>query len=74
MSDLDKMKLMQQMGVVLQKEKTIENSIEAFPERKYEFLDQRLSVNAEKRQVIQTLKDYEKQTQTQRCIAVYAQF
>lgn len=74
MSDLDKMKLMQQMGVVLQKEKTIEKSIEAFPERKYEFLDQRLSVNAEKRQVIQTLKDYEKQTQTQRCIAVYAQF
>jgi hypothetical protein len=74
MSDLDKMKLMQKMAVVLQKEKTIEKSIEAFPERKYEFQEERLTVNAEKREVIQILKDYEKQSQTQHCIAVYAQF
>lgn len=62
MSDLDKMKLMQKMGVVLQKEKTIQKSIEAFPERKYEFQEERLTVMAEKREVIQILKDYEKQS------------
>jgi hypothetical protein len=37
MSDLDKMKIMQQMGVVLQKEKILEKSTEAYPDRKYEF-------------------------------------
>jgi hypothetical protein len=52
MSDLDRMKLLQRIGVVIQKEKIIQASIEAYPERKYEFQEEQLTINAEKKTVL----------------------
>ena len=59
LSDFGRMQILLKMEAVLRREKVIEHSILAYPEMKYEFMEEQLTINGTRRDLIRQMQEYD---------------
>ena len=59
-SNMGRIQLVKKMAEVMQREKMVQNAIETYPERKYDFMDELLTINGVKKEVLAQITEWDR--------------
>ena len=73
-SNMGRMQLVKRMAEVMQREKMVQKAIEAYPERKYDFMEEMLTINGVKKELVAQITEWDRENINQKFVVGYAQF
>ena len=73
-STMGRMQLLKRMAEVMQREKMVHKAIEAYPERKYDFMEEMLTINGAKKEIVARITEWDRVNVNQKFVVGYAQF
>jgi hypothetical protein len=73
-SNMGRMQLVKRMSEIMQREKMVQKAIETYPERKYDFMDELLTINGVKKEVLAQITEWDRVNLNQKFVVGYAQF
>jgi hypothetical protein len=72
LSDFGRIRYLQDMRDIYKKEKAIQRAITAYPDKKYEYQDDQLTLNQKRNDLIKTIEDYDRMHSKQDCVVAFA--